>query len=104
MTGGMRQDAVLVISPLGRIVEVDEASCALLGYDSAELVGMHGSELIVAKDRPAVAASLDRMKRGDISRREGALRHRDGKLVRVEVESTRLADGGLALRLRPLAD
>jgi len=91
---------LIVISALGRIVEANEAACALVGYTREELVGMHGTELIFEERRPRVAVSLDRMRRGDLDRRTGELRHKSGRIVPVEVEAEPRGDGHLGLRLR----
>jgi len=99
--GGEEQPAALiVISALGRIVEADEAACALVGYTREELVGMHGTELIFEERRPRVAVSLDRMRRGDLDRRTGEVRHKNGRVVPVEVEAELRSDGNLGLHLR----
>jgi len=100
MGGEGQPAALIVISALGRIVEVDEAACALVGYTREELVGMHGTELIFEDRRPRVAVSLDRMRRGDLDRRTGELRHKSGRVVPVEVEAEPRSDGNLALHLR----
>ena len=92
--------ALIVISALGCIVEANEAACALVGYTSGELVGMHGTELISEERRPRVAVSLDQMRRGQVARRLGEVRHKDGSLVTVEVEAEPRSDGKLGLHLR----
>ena len=95
--------ALIVISALGRIVDANQAACALVGYTREELVGMHGTELIFEERRPRVAVALDRMRRGDLDRRMGELRHKNGNVVAVEVEAEPRTDGKLGLHLRPAA-
>ena len=90
----------LVIGPRNVIEDVDAAGCSLLGYSKRELIGMHGSELIRAEERPATAASLDRMRHGDLSFRPARLRCKDGSLVEVEVHAQRLPNRRLALTVR----
>jgi PAS domain S-box-containing protein len=92
--------ATFVIGPRGVIEDVDDTACELLGYSRDDLLGMHGSELIPPERRPATAASIDRMRRGEIQVREGRVLRRDGVVVDVEVNGSPLPDGRIALRLR----
>ena len=64
---------------------------------------MHGSELVPFEARPATAASLDRMRLGEITRRQGRLMHKDGTMVSVDVTAQRLPDGRLTLTVRRLS-
>ena len=89
-----------VIGPRGIIEDVDEAGCDLVGYSRDDLIGLHGSELIPPEIRPSTAASLDRMRRGEISVRQGRLLCKDGGTVGVEVRSRQLSDGRLGLSVR----
>jgi PAS domain S-box-containing protein len=95
-----RIEANLVISPLGMVEDVDAAACALLGYERDELLGLHGSELIPRDARPATAAAVDRMRRGELDSRRGSVVCKDGELVGVDVNGRPLPDGRLVLRLR----
>ena len=86
-----------VIGRMGRIEDVDDRACALLGYSLSELRALHGSQLIPPQDRAAVAVSMDRMRRGEIKRRRGRLLRKDGTAIAVEVTAHR--DGGEQLTL-----
>lgn len=99
---GTRSEGVFIIGPRGIIEDVDDAGCTLLGYARSELVGLHGSEVVPPEARPATAASIDRMRRAEIARREGRLRRKDGTLLRVDVHAQPLPDGRLSLRVRPI--
>jgi PAS domain S-box-containing protein len=78
-----------VIGHMGRIEDVDDRACTLLGYSLAELRALHGSQLIPPPDRAAVAVSLDRMRRGEVNRRRGRLLRKDGTAIPVEVTAHR---------------
>src|SRR5262245_16068802 len=95
-------EATFVIGAQGRIEDVDDAACALLGYARDQLRGLHGSEIVPLEAHPSTAVSLDRMRGGEIWFRQGTLRRQDGTMVRVEVRARPLADGRLALRVRPI--
>src|SRR5438876_11513173 len=92
-----------VIGHMGRIEDVDDTACTLLGYSLAELRGLHGSRLILAEERARVAVSLDRMRRGEIERRRGRIVRKDGTPVPVEVTAERRAHGQLTLVVRLLS-
>jgi PAS domain S-box-containing protein len=90
----------VVVSRLSRIEEVDDGACELLGYSRAELLAMHGADLVPPEERPAVAVSLDGMRRGTISERPGRLLRKDGTTIAVTVHAHLREDGRLELRLR----
>jgi len=90
----------VVVSRLSRIEEVDDGACELLGYSRAELLALHGADLVPAAERPAVAVSLDGMRRGTVSERPGRLLRKDGTIVAVTVHARPLEGGRLALHLR----
>lgn len=93
-------DGRFIIGRLGVIEDVDAAGCALFGYARDDVVGLHGSELVPFDARPATAASLDRMRLGEIVRGEARLTHKDGTVFAVDVTGHPLPDGRLALSLR----
>ena len=91
--------ATFVINHWGRFEEVDDGACALLGYTQEELLALHGSDLILEVERPAVAVSLDRMRLGVLETRPGRLVRKDGSVVEVEVRARRLDEGRLELQV-----
>lgn len=93
--------ATFVVGRLGRLENVDDGACTLLGYSRGELLALHGTDLLPEEFRPPVAATLDQMRRGTVDHTQGHLLHRDGHLVAVEVTSGLLGDGRLALTVRP---
>jgi PAS domain S-box-containing protein len=96
-------DGRVVVGRRGIIEDVDAGGCALLGYAREDVIGLHGSELIPVEARPATAASLDRMRLGEINRREGRVLRRDGTAVGVDVTAHRMAGGRLTLSLKKLS-
>jgi len=95
--------ATIVIGPRDTIEEVDEGACELLGYSAAELVGMHGSDLVPSERHARTAVSLDRMRRGQLAFREGNLRRKDGVILDVTVEARVLPGARMILSVRPRA-
>ena len=96
----MKTEGTFVVSARNVIEDVDEVACSLVGYSKRELVGMHGSELVLEQERPATAVSVDRMRHGDLALRNARLRCKDGSTVDVVVRAQPLPDGRLALILR----
>ena len=91
------QDATFLIGPLDSIEDVDGAACKLLGYSRAELVAMHGTELVPPERHGATAVSLDRMRRGELTFRIGVLKRKDGVTLSVAVRGQPLGQGRLRL-------
>lgn len=103
--GASRQEARFVIDRLGRIDDVNDEACTLLGYSRAELFRLYGSELVPAEDRVRVGLSLEQMRRGEADRRHGRLLRKDGSVVPVEVSVEPLPEkrGAPRARWRPRA-
>jgi PAS domain S-box-containing protein len=91
------EDATFVIGPFDSIEDVDAGACKLVGYSRAELLQMHGSELVPVERHNATAVSLDRMRGGNINFRIGVLRRKDGVTVTVAVRAQVLGEGRLRL-------
>lgn len=75
-----------------RIVEVNEAACAMLGYPSGELLGRALPEFTEGENRARLAAQLARIASLDHRRYELALVRKDGQPVEVRVNATTLRD------------
>jgi len=82
-----------IASPDGRFVDVNAATCALLGFGRGELVGMPIAALIPAEDQPRLTATIAQLEPGLVSNQEWRLRTRAGELVDVEINATVLPDG-----------
>lgn len=84
-------DAVMVASPEGRIVEANQAATVLLGQDRGSLMGRRLWDLIPLDDR------LVALRRGDmVATHGGGLRRllrRDGSVVAADVSWSTLDDG-----------
>ena len=79
---------------------VDDAACALLGYSKAELIGLHGSELVPWERQAETAVSLDRMRHGDFSVRTGYLKCKGGSVLSVDVSARSSPGDRLTLSVR----
>jgi PAS domain S-box-containing protein len=95
--GGASDVGTFIVGPYSIIEAVDASACRMLGYRADELIGQHGSILVPRDFQPVTAASIDRMRRGEIAARPGRLLSRDGSEVWVYVRSRQLPDGRLAL-------
>jgi PAS domain S-box-containing protein len=72
----------------GNILEVNEAYCAMSGYDQHELLLMHINQLEVQEDPEATHAHLQKVMRSGNDRFETRHRRKDGAIITVEVSST----------------
>jgi PAS domain S-box-containing protein len=91
------QDATFLIGPLDSIEDVDPGACELLGYSRAELLNMHGSDLVPTERHGQTAVSLDRMRSGRLAFRVGVLKRKDGVTLTVAVRAEVLEAGRLRL-------
>ena len=90
------------IGRFDKIEDVDDDACRLLGYSRAELLELHGTDLIAPEERPKVAVSIDLMRQGRVEERQGRLVRKDRTVIDVAVTARALPDGRLVLTVRAL--
>ncbi|MDO8606671.1 MAG: GAF domain-containing protein [Phaeospirillum sp.] len=86
-------DAIYWLTPSGQISYVNDAACALLGYDHAELLRMHAADLNPCHPRERWEAHWDDLKQRGSLRFETELRCKDGSLLPVEISANFLSYG-----------
>ncbi len=86
-----------MVGPFGRIEDVDEGACALLGYTRYELLALHGADLVSAADRPVTAVGVNEMRLGTVAQRQGRLLRKDGSIITVDVTGRPLGEGRVEL-------
>ena len=87
-------DAVWLLDAQGRILEVNDAACLMLGYSREELLGKTPGDLEAVESQAETRAhfALILQKGSDIF--ESVHRRRDGTTLPVEVSATHLPDTG----------
>ena len=89
------------IGPDGVILRANHAELAMLGYTREEFVGRHISKFHV--DRDVIDDALSRLLRGDsLSKFPARMRHRDGSIKKVLIDSNSLWDKGRLVHSRCL--
>jgi len=79
-------DAILLRGDDGRLIDVNQYACELLGYTREELIGMTPRDLVAPDEDPAFFRSVDeRLKTGELFAFESRLRRKDGTVLPVEV-------------------
>ena len=79
-------DAILLRGDDGKLIDVNQYACELLGYTREELIGMTPRDLVDPNEDPAFFRSVDeRLKAGELFAFESGLRRKDGTLLPVEV-------------------
>lgn len=88
-------DGIVVAEPDGRIIEVNDAMCGLLGYRRDELLGKTAFDLVRESDQGRLSRAREPLKGGGVRVQEWAFQRKDGSLVPVEVREKLLPDGRL---------
>jgi PAS domain S-box-containing protein len=78
-------DGFVSLDPAGRLVEANEAYCAITGYARGELLGMRVPDLEAIDDQTEIAARMARIRIAGSDRFETRYRRKDGRLVDLEV-------------------
>ena len=87
-------DAIMVFDPEGRIIEINDKGCALLGLSREAVLVLEAEDVIPAVKRIIMSAGSAEATSTGISPLETAARHSDGRLIPVEVASTMVSGGG----------
>jgi two-component system, LuxR family, sensor kinase FixL len=86
-------DGFALIDPLGRIAEVNDAHCRMVGYTREEMLGMSIAQLEAAESPEEVAAHVRRVQQTGSDQFETRQRRKDGSTVDLEISASRLGSG-----------
>jgi two-component system, cell cycle sensor histidine kinase and response regulator CckA len=86
-------DAFFLGDDRGRLIEVNEATCRLLGYTREELLALTAADLDPEEEAKEAAETTARILATGSARFERRLRRKDGSFVEVEVSANRLPLG-----------
>jgi PAS domain S-box-containing protein len=98
-------DAFLLADLDGRITDVNQAACRMLGYARDELVGKTILDIVPAEDGPRLAgvkAAL--LSPGEVHTAEWTLRRKDGTSLPVEVSANILPNGRWQAFIRDITE
>jgi two-component system, cell cycle sensor histidine kinase and response regulator CckA len=100
------QDGFWQVDDEGRLLEVNDAYCALSGYSREELLSMRVADLEAVETRAEVAAHVERIMTHGRDRFEARHRRKDGHLVDVEatVNLVALGERRLVAFIRDLSE
>ncbi len=89
-----RAEAVFGAEPDGRIIEVNPAACALLGYSNEELVGMRPWDFVASASRDDILRLIDTMPRQVPITVQRTYRSKTGEHKLMDLRLTRCDPGG----------
>ncbi|QTQ39089.1 Diguanylate cyclase/phosphodiesterase, PAS domain-containing [Aromatoleum petrolei] len=78
-------DALVVLDPEGRFIEVNDATCALSGYTREQLLAMRLADVEAVYDERALRVELERIARAGSARFDSRWRRADGSVRDIEV-------------------
>ncbi|MEJ2748048.1 MAG: PAS domain S-box protein [Anaerolineae bacterium] len=88
-------DGIFIANAQGRYIEVNPSGCEMLGYTRQEILNLSMRDLIPAEDLNRNPLRLADLRAGNPLLAERRLRHKDGRLLPVEISAQMLADGNL---------
>jgi diguanylate cyclase (GGDEF)-like protein/PAS domain S-box-containing protein len=88
-------DAVLLVTPGGRLLNVNLAACNILFYSRDQLLRMRFSDLLAADQIGEDALSILRLGTGESRTQPCRMTRRDGRAIEALLSATRLPDGRL---------
>jgi PAS domain S-box-containing protein len=85
-------DGIWLVSREGRLLEVNETACRMLGYTREEMLGLGLADLLATNAPERVQDRSGQIMRHGAQKFATVHRRRNGELIEVEVSSTYLAD------------
>ena len=96
-------DGIWLADLEGRCQSVNAATCQLLGYTRAQLLGRSIFDLILPEDSDRMRRTLAAIRHGDVERLELTLTTRSGQHVPVELSTNLLPDDVWVLSIRDIS-
>ncbi|MEZ4592876.1 MAG: PAS domain-containing protein [Chloroflexota bacterium] len=96
-------DGIFIADKTGKIVEVNQHGCAMIGYSRAEVLALSLVDLILPEDLAHDPLDLT-MQPGDTLLKERRLCCKDGRILPIEVSARALTDGTILGILRDISE
>lgn len=97
-------DAIFVADTKGRLADVNEKACELLGYHQDELLGMHTMELMSIGDVAQLPLHMAELEAGRTLLFERPVRRKDGTFLIGDISAKKLDDGRVLASIRDVTD
>ena len=97
-------DAIYILSPEARILDVNPAACTILNRTERELVGMNFVDLIPPEDLEVLPLQIQDILRGKTLLFERKVKRRDGTVVPLEISAKVLKDGRVQCIARDITE
>jgi PAS domain S-box-containing protein len=95
-------DAIFVADESGRLIDVNEHACQILGYTRAELVGKHAMDLMSIRDVAKLPLHMEALQAGETILAERPVRKKDGTFIVGDLSAKMLEDGRLLASIRDI--
>jgi len=97
-------DAIFITDSRGKYIAVSPQGNSLTGYSPQELLSMSITDLIVQEDLVRLPLRMDELIEGNKIITERLIRHKDGRLLPVEISSRMLPDGRILGIVRDISE
>ncbi|MEZ7500546.1 PAS domain S-box protein [Flavobacterium sp. Arc3] len=97
-------DAISIIDPFSKIIEVNQYACDKLGYSKEEFIALSIDDLFLKEDLMANPLKKDELKKEKIIRSERRFKRKDNTLIEVELSAKIMEDGNTILIARDITE
>jgi PAS domain S-box-containing protein len=97
-------DAIFVADESGRLIDVNEHACQILGYTRAELIGKHAMDLMSIRDVAQLPLHMEALQAGETILAERPVRKKDGTFIVGDLSAKMLEDGRLLASIRDVTE
>ncbi|NVO04197.1 MAG: PAS domain S-box protein [Bacteroidetes bacterium] len=97
-------DAILIGDSTGNFIGANDQASLLSGYSKSELLKLNMRDLYPQTELEEKPLRYDVLKKGSIVIKERSLKHKDGRLISVEMNTKMLPDGTYQAFIRDISD
>ena len=97
-------DGIFVADRTGRLVDVNESACTMLGYSRDELLALRAQDLMSAEDVAQLPLRFAELESGMTLLVERPVRRKDGTFLTGDVHARMLEDGRLYAAIRDVSE
>lgn len=97
-------DAICIIDPLHKIIEVNQYACDKLGYSKREFTALLIEDLFVKEDLEENPLKTEALRQGSTLRSERRIKRKDNSTIDVELSAKIMKDGNTILFARDITE
>ncbi len=97
-------DAIMISNSKGKLLEVNESACKMLGFTKEELCAKNFKNLYILKDLVKKDVIFNELINGEQTLMDCNIMHKNGTLIAVEITAKKIVDGRIVAIVRDVTE